>query len=103
MRTTFLALSVFALMVAATSLAEANSEMQCQAEARQITGEIQGLDYTQALTACKLDNYSRPPKAPSVVVIEENAQPDVAFSGSRQVSSGNWVRVSPHRWVLRPN
>jgi hypothetical protein len=101
MRTTFLTLSVFALIVPASPFAEAKSEMQCQAEAREVTGEIQGLDYTQAVAACMLDD-SQPAKEPSVVIIEKNS-PEVTFSGSRPVSFGNWVRVSPHRWVIRPN
>ena len=97
---TILFISVLAVPVLASSLAEAKSETQCRAEARQETGDIQGLDFTQALTACMLDN-SRQVQAPEVVVIEESAQPVVVFAKSQHVSSGTWVRVSAHRWMLK--
>jgi len=93
-------ISALAIPILASSLAEAKSETQCRVEARQETGEIQGLDFTQALTACMLDNSPRV-QAPQVLVIEESTQPAVAFAKSRQVSSGTWVRVSAHRWILK--
>jgi len=97
---TILFISALAVPVLASSLAVAKSETQCRAEAWRETGDIQGLDFTQALTACILDN-SRRVQAPEVGVIEESAQPVVAFAKSRQVSSGTWVRVSAHRWMLK--
>ena len=96
---TILFISVLAVPVLASSLAEAKSETQCRDEARQETGDIQGLDFTQALTACMLDN-SRWVQAPEAVVIEESAKPVVVFAKSRHVPSGTWVRVSAHRWML---
>src|SRR5258707_15495342 len=97
---TLLFISALAVPVLVSSLAEAKSETQCRAEARQQTGEIQGLDFTQALTACVLDNAPRV-QAPPVLVIEESRRPAVVFAKSQQVSSGTWVRVSAHRWMLK--
>jgi hypothetical protein len=66
---TSLVLSVFAATMLANSLAaEAQSETQCRAEARQATGEVEGLDFEQALAGCMLDN-SR-----AAVVIERRAK-----------------------------
>ncbi len=90
-----------------SSIAEARSESQCQDEAWRATGQIQGLEYTQAVTACMLDNTlelrTGNPNIPEVVVVKKKAPPEIAFSASRQVSSGMWVRVSPYRWVLKPH
>jgi hypothetical protein len=97
---TILFIGALAVPVLASSPADAKSETQCRAEARQETGDIQGLDFTQAVTACMLDNSHRV-QAPEVLVIEESPQPAVAFTKSRQVSSGTWVRVSAHRWMLK--
>jgi len=103
-------LSVLAVTMLANSLAaEAQSETQCRDEARRITGEIQGLDFTQALTGCMLDSsrYVSPPAAVAIeqteqpTVIEKTEQPTVAFPASQRVSSGTWVRVSAHRWTLK--
>jgi hypothetical protein len=89
--------------------AEAKSETECRASVRQATGEIEGLNFEQALAGCMLDN-SRSVSPPAAVVIEkteeptviENTeQPTVALPTSQQAPSGTWVRVSPHRWVLK--
>jgi hypothetical protein len=102
-------LSVLAVtMLADTLAAEAKSETECRASVRQATGEIEGLDFEQALAGCMLD--SSRVSAPAAVVIEKTeeptvientAQPTVAFQASKQVPSGTWVRVSPNRWVLK--
>jgi hypothetical protein len=94
----------------ANSLAmEAKSETECRTEAQRITGEIQGLDFTQALSACML-NSPRAVSPPAAViiqkteeptVIEKTEQPTVAFPASQGASSGTWVRVSPNRWTLK--
>ena len=100
MRTMLFTISALAFVALASSVAEAKSETQCRAEARDVTGDIQGLDFEQALAGCMLDN-SRQVKAPAALIIEESPQPAVAFAGSRQVSSGTWVRISAHRWTLK--
>jgi hypothetical protein len=96
-------LSVLAVTMLANSLAaEAKSETDCRASVRHATGEIEGLDFEQALTGCMLD--SRRYVSPATpVVIEETEQPTVALPTSPQMSSGPWVRVSPNRWLLRPD
>jgi hypothetical protein len=97
---TLLFISALAVPMLASSLALAKSETQCRVEARQETGEIQGLDFTQALTACMLDSSPRT-QVPEVSVVVESPQPDVAFTKSQHLSSGTWVRVSPYRWMLK--
>lgn len=87
---------------AAIPAAEAKTEMQCVLEARAVTGEYDGLEFSQAKTACLLD------AAPVVrngraVILDEESEPDVVFSSNRRVASGTWMRVSPNRWVLRPH
>ena len=102
-------LSVLAVTMLADSLAaEAKSETECRASARQATSEIEGLDFEQALAGCMLDNSRVSPPAAVVIekteeptVIENTEQPTVALPTSQQVPSGTWVRVSPNRWVLR--
>jgi hypothetical protein len=103
MRTTFMIVGAFGLAVTASSAAQAKSEMQCVLQARQMTGEYDGLEHSQAKTACMLDTRAGQEvrTRPEVVILDENPQPDVLFSASRRVASGTWVRVSPNRWVLR--
>jgi hypothetical protein len=101
MRTAFLTFTTLVVMLTSPH-AMAKSEMQCRLEARRITGDIQGLEFTQALTGCMLDTSPRPTPR-EITVIEEEAQPTVAFSTSRSTPSGTWVRLSPYRWVLRPH
>jgi hypothetical protein len=110
MRTILCTISGLAVTMLANSLGvEAKSETECRAEAQSITGEIQGLDFTRALTACML-NSPRAVSPPAAVVIEkteqptvieETEQPVVAFPASKGVSSGTWVRLSPNRWTLK--
>jgi hypothetical protein len=105
-----LLLSALAVMMLANSLAaEAKSETECRPEARQATGDSQGLDFERALVGCMLDN-SPQVKAPAAViiqkteeptVIEKTEQPTVAFPANEGGSAGTWVRVSPHRWTLK--
>jgi hypothetical protein len=105
MRTIPLIVGIPTFLIMASSFAAAGSEMRCSIEARHATGEIQGFEYTQALTACMLNNTVEPgvrELSRQEVVVKE-VQPFVAFSASRRAPSGTWVRVSSHRWVLRPN
>ena len=100
MRKLSLIVGTCALAAAASSFAQAKSDMQCTFEARDVTGEYDGLDFTRAKTACLLDTR------PAVAVVPEGVllrlpQPEVVFSGTRRISSGTWVRVSPNRWLLK--
>ena len=103
MRTWFFMLAAVALSWPATSPAQAKSDMQCSREARQVTGELDGLEFTQAKTACLLEPNPWVAVGRNPVAVQENPTPEVEFSTSRRVSSGIWVRVSPNRWVLKPH
>jgi hypothetical protein len=111
MRSLFIVFGTITFALLASPLAEAKNDMQCTLEARRVTGEYDGLEFTQAKTACILDARPRigvqpelvviPETSRTEVVIPETSRTQVAFSHSRRVSSGIWVRVSPNRWVLR--
>jgi len=110
MRTILCTISVLAVTMLASSLAvEAKSETECRPEARQATGDSQGLDFERALAGCMLDNSPKA-SAPAAVIIQKTEQPSnienteeptVAFPASQGASSGTWVRVSPNRWTLK--
>ena len=73
---------------AAMPAAEAKTEMQCVFEARDVTGEYDGLEFTQAKTACLLD-AAPVARNDGAVIIDEESEPEVVFSASRQVCFWN--------------
>jgi hypothetical protein len=102
MRSLFISSAAVAVAMLASPLAEAKSDIQCALEARRVTGEYDGLEFSEAKTACILDTRPRF-EAQALIVIPDISDTPVVFTRSRRVASGIWMRVSPNRWVLRPH